>query len=166
MPDSIEQKIITAIVTRLGTISTGNGFQTNIGAKVRDWETNWQEEDLPAISVFTGRAASDQAPTGRRFTQHLLPVTIVISLKRGTSAANARTAISDVKMAIRGGPTATGEIWERWPDNGAATGVGLAMWTREVAHSIQTPQDSLEIIGTQVEIDVAFITQKFNAEVQ
>jgi hypothetical protein len=124
MADSIEQKIVSAIVARMQTILTTNGYQTNIGQKVRDWETNWQEEDLPAISVFTGRAASKDVPTGRRKTQHLLPVTIGISLKRGTTAANARTAISDVKRAIRGGTGATGEIWERWPDNGLATGIG------------------------------------------
>lgn len=163
MPDSIEQKIITAIVARLQTILTTNGFQTNIGAKVRDWETNWQQEDLPAISVFTGRTVSEDAPRERRKTVHSLPVAIQVSLERGTAAANARIAIDDIKKAILGsGTQANNWLAERFPIV-EGTPPGLTMVTRETAHQILTPQDSFEIVGAQVEIEILFITEKFNA---
>lgn len=163
MPDSIEQKIITAIITRLGTISILNGFQTNIGAKVRDWETNWQQGDLPAISVFSGRTQPQETVPERRAIQRIMAVTIAVSLERGTTAANARTAISDIYKAIRTGNTAANNyLFERWPVS--STPPGLAMWTREAGHQIQTPPDSNEIIGAQVDLDIMYISSKFNSE--
>jgi hypothetical protein len=58
MADSIEQKLVSAILTRLKTIRTTApnlvGYQTDIGVNVEDSQTNWNEdEQLPAISVFT-----------------------------------------------------------------------------------------------------------------
>lgn len=97
------QRIISEIVTRLRTISTGNGYETDIGTNVEDSRPNWdQEADLPAISVFEFRTSSVEAPDGRRKTIHVMPVLIKVFLKRGTDAANARTAISDIKKAILG----------------------------------------------------------------
>jgi len=160
------QRIITEIVTRLQTILTTNGYQTDIGTNVEDSRPNWDEEaDLPAISVFEGRTASHEGPDSRRKTIHEMPVAIKVFLKRGTSAANARTAISDVKKAILGtGTQSNNYLAERWPitvDN--QTG-GLAMVTAETGHFIEYAEGTFEIVGAQVEIEVSYITNKFNAE--
>lgn len=162
MPDSKEQKIIDAIVTRLQTILTTNGYQTDIGTNVEDSRPNWdQEDDLPAISVFQGQVTSAEAPDNRRKTIHLMPVMIRCFLTSGTSPANARTAIADIKKAILGTGTQRDQyLAERWPD----TGIGLAMRTREVGHTIDYNEGTYEITGTQVEIEVMYITTKFNAE--
>lgn len=49
MADSIEQKIMTAIVTRLGQIDGTGDYQTEIGARVEDSRPNWDESEMPAI---------------------------------------------------------------------------------------------------------------------
>jgi hypothetical protein len=163
MADSIEQKIITAIVARMQTILTANGFQTNIGAKVRDWETNWQQEDLPAISVFTGRTQPQESDPSKRSIMRIMSVTIAVNLERATTAANARIAIADIYQAIRAGNTeANRYLFEKWPVS--TTPPGLAMWSREAGHQIQVPADSLEIIGAQVDLDIMYISSKFNTE--
>lgn len=164
MADPKNQKIIAAIVARMQTILTSNGFQTDIGTRVADSQPNWQEEDLPAISVYEGRTPSAEKPDARRTTIHEMPVLIKCFLKRDTDASNARIAIADIKKAIRGdGTVQDGYLSERWPVT-PGTKPGLAMETRETAHSIEYAEGTFEITGAQVEIEVQYITGKFNAE--
>lgn len=159
MADSKEQKLITQILTRLATIRTTApntlGYQTDIGASVRDWETNWNEDELPAVSVFTGTTETadpiSNANDGNQIRIHLLPVTIKVFLKAGTDAANARTAISDVFRAIR------------QDDHWIASGEELAMWTQQKSHAIEYAE-GFEIVGAMVDISIAYHTLKFNAE--
>ncbi|MBK8468090.1 MAG: hypothetical protein IPL32_19935 [Chloracidobacterium sp.] len=161
MADPKDQKIIAAIVTRMQTILTANGYQTNNGTRVADSRPNWDQTELPAISVFQGRAESQEQSNASRKTVHEMPVMIKVFLERGTDASNARIAIADVKKAIRGtGSQSDNYLAERWP----ASGIGLAMMTRETAYSIEYAEGTFEITGAQVEIAVQFITDKFNAE--
>jgi hypothetical protein len=152
-PKSKDQMLIERIVARLQTILISNGFQTDIGTRVADSEPHWDEEtQLPAISVFQLPSESTESPDTRRKTIHAMPVQIKTFLKRGTSAANARIAISDIKKAIRG----TGEFDERWH--------GLVITTAETRHGIDYAPDSLEVTGAIVEINCSIINEKFNAE--
>lgn len=165
MADPLDQRIIAAIVTRMQTITTANGYQTNIDAtKVADSRTNWDEEDdlnPAAISVYQGITRSAEAPTGRRKTIHIMPVMVKGFLKRGTTAANARTLSADIKKAIRGtGTQGDNFLAERWPVNG----IGLAMETREVGGGPEYAEGTFEITGVQVELEIVFLTSKFNAE--
>lgn len=164
MADSKSQKIITAIVARLQTVLTANGYQTDIGTSVEDSRPNWDQDELPAISVFEGRTTSQESPQGRRKTVHEMPVMIKVFLERGTSAANARTAIADVKKAILStGSEQNAYLAERWPVV-SGTPPGMATQTREASHSIEYAEGTYEITGAQVEIEVQYMTQKFNAD--
>lgn len=169
MPDSKDHKIITAIVERLKLLNGTNGYQTKLGTdkdgnqNVADSKPNWDQEqdDLPAISVFQGRTETVEAPNARRKVIHTMPVSIRGSVKRGETAANCRVMIADIKRAILNDAAGLADyLAERWPENG----VGLAMETRETASGIEYMPDTFEISAVQVELEVVYITGKFNAE--
>lgn len=165
MADPKNQKIIAVIVARLATISTGSGYNFTFDAShVEDSRPNWDEAELPAISVIEGRTESREDPAGRRKTVHEMPVLIKIFMQRGTDASNARKAIADVKKAILGtGSETDGYLAERFPVV-SGTKPGLATHTREVGHEIVYAKDSYEITGAEVEIAVQYMTMKFDAE--
>ena len=58
MADSKRQKIVDAIVARMQTILVTNGFATDIGTRVEDSQTNWDQDQLPAISGASCPATS------------------------------------------------------------------------------------------------------------
>lgn len=168
MADSIEQKIIGLIVARLGTVLTTNGYATNIGQNVEDSRTDWDQADLPGTSVFEGGVQAVESPRDRRSVIRLMPVTIKTFFEANsdaaTNAALARNVIKDVHKAIRGtGAQANDYLAERWPVVDG-TPPGLAMETREKSHGIEYAENTFEITGTIVEIEVMYISGKFNLE--
>lgn len=54
MDDSIRERIIQALVTRLAIIRTANGFQTNAGANVIRARTAFDPAECPCLIVFPG----------------------------------------------------------------------------------------------------------------
>lgn len=154
MADSVRSKIVAAVMARMQTITTGNGYQTDIGDNVNDWRTQYQEDELPAVSVCDLEAAS-VVPAGASDPQHtiwLMPVQIRIYAKRGATPANIRKMITDVNAAIR--------TDDRWKVNG----VGLVMISRPEREGFLIPDDSFEVIGGVVEFTVQYLTEKFNTE--
>ncbi len=169
MADSIEQKIIDAMLVRMATILTGNGFETDIGTTVFDNRPNIdQGEDLPAINLVQGTTRTVEINDNRRQSIRLMPVLIEAMFNRADAAeidaAYARKAIKDIYKAIRSDGTAQdGFLAERWPAV-EGTKPGLAMDTREKNHAIVRAETSYEITGVQVEIEVQYLSGKFNLE--
>lgn len=158
MADSKRQKIVDAIIARMETILTANGYDTDLGTQVADWRLNWQDDDLGetgAISVCDLPAEAVQAP-GRANpgeTIWLMPVQIRFQFRRADTIAElVRKGIRDINAAIR--------TDDRWKVNN----IGLAMITRPSKEGPMIPEDSFEIVGGVVEFEVQYITQKFNAE--
>lgn len=155
MADSKRQRIVAAVVTRMALINGAGSYETNLAGRVKDSETNWaqDQETLPAVSVFDGDAAGTPSVNNRNLaTVHLMPIIIRGFLEQGTTAANARKLIKDIMTAIR--------VDDKW----SVAGVPLVMQTRQVRDGILRNQDSFEVEGCEVEIEVQFLTQKFNAE--
>lgn len=155
MADSRRQKIVSAIVTRMALINGTGSYETNIGGRVKDSETNWAQDQgsLPAISVFDGEATATPTSTGRSLgTIHSMPITIKGFCEQGTTAAAARKLIKDIKTAIR--------VDDKW----TVAGVPLVMQTLEGSEGIVRSEDSFEVEGCEVNILTQFITDKFNAE--
>lgn len=169
MADSIEQKIVNAVVARLQTILTANGYVTSIGTTVQDSRTNWDQlTELPAISVFQGTVQPVDYPSDRRKTIRVMPLLIKAFFEtKDTStldAAYARNVIKDIHKAILStGAQSNGYLPERWPAV-ANTAPGLAMETREKSHGIEYAPDTFEVTGAQVEIEIVYISGKFNLE--
>ncbi len=98
MADSIRQQIMTALITRLQTITVANGYETNVGDNVNDWHvSNFQETELPAMDV---RDANESTEVRGGFHQNTLSVEIETKVSGTTSATIMRDIIADVVKAI------------------------------------------------------------------
>jgi len=151
MADSKRQRLVSAVVTRMALINGAGSYVTDIGSRVKDSATNWAEDQdtLPAISVFDGDAIAYPTSAGApRGTIHEMSMLIRYFARQGTTAANCRNGIKDIKTAIRQD--------DKWS--------GIAMQTREVREGIVRNQDSFEVEGAEVEIVIQFKTDTFNAE--
>lgn len=153
MADSKREKIVQAIVTRLKLINGTGSYTTNVGSRVEDNRTNWQQNELPAISVFDGDAIKHPtSPADYKSTMNEMSVLIKGYCEQGTTAAAARNLIKDINTAIR------------QDDKWIVSSVPLAMQTREVVDRIARNTDEFEVEGCEVEIAVWFVHQKFNTE--
>ena len=151
MADSKRQRIVSAAITRMQAINGTGSYETNVGGRVKDSETNWAEDQstLPAISVFDGEASATPTSTGKTLgTIHSMPLLFIYFVKQGTTAAACRKGIKDMLTAIR-------------QDDKFG---GLLMQSREVRNNIVRNKDTFEVEGAEVEIEAQFITNKFNAE--
>ena len=180
MPDTPKsQQIIAAVVARLGEkIVAGTDYFTTLGTRtvadegegpttipsVADSKPNWAEGELPAITVFEGRTETVEQPNARRRVVHVMPLMLKGFIARGEtdddgmSATTARQMIADIKRAILGdGTQANNWLAERWPDD---SDIGLAMETREKDHSIDYADETYQVTGVQVEIEIMYTTGK------
>lgn len=164
MADSIEHKIITAIVARMAAIDGTGSYLTTV-ANAEDSRQTWDSGDadagrpseLPAISVFSGKVRSEALDDEGRETVHTMPVMLRGVYPTGDDAADnastGRKMMADMMRAIRS------------DDQWIVASVPLANYTGEVSHGIEyDSEDSFEITGVEVEIEVQFTTAKFNLE--
>ncbi len=155
MADSIEQRIIDLVVARMQTIDGTGDMLTDVGTRSEDSRATWQQDELPAISVFEGPVTSeevdDEGIEVERTMEVLIKAFFNAESEAGHSAAFARKAASDIFRAIR--PD------DQWIDS---DGVELAVRTVEKPHAID--YDNFEITGVQVEIEIVYRGSKFNLE--
>ena len=154
MADSLRQRIVSAIVTRMALINGTGDYETDISERVKDSETGWAEDQdhLPAISVFDGEAAAEDADDEDRRIFHTMPVLIRYYVLQGTTAANARKGIKDIKTAIR------------QDDKWTVSNVELVWRSDETREAIVRNEETYEVEAAEVEFTVTFQTDKFNAE--
>jgi hypothetical protein len=151
---SLQQRIMTQCVARMQLINgTGSYTTTVASASVRDSETNWDEAELPAISIFDGDTIVPNPEAVDKVdkvivVQHQLFKGFV---KRGTDASSVRQLIKDIYTAI-----ATDTQWKE-------TGTPLIMQTRMIRHAISRNKDSFEIDGCEVEIELQYFIDKFSS---
>lgn len=161
MPDSLRQRIVDAVVARMALIDGTGDYVTALGTtrdengdaapSVEDSRLNWEENELPAISVFDGdkRAIEGTSPVNPRVVRHSLPILIRGYLPANqTNARNARQMISDIYRAIR--------VDDQWSL--------IVMESNEVKDAITRNEQSFEIEACEVEFEVQFKTNKFNSE--
>jgi hypothetical protein len=97
---SKRQDILDAVVTRLKTITTANGYNLAICSKVYDWRlTPVKPEDLPAIEVRDGDALIEMTTMDGGLS-HSLQIKIVVLASGITAAATARKGLADISRAI------------------------------------------------------------------
>src|SRR6185369_11619413 len=151
---SKRQRIVTAIVARMKLINGTGDYVTNIANRAQDSQTGWQEEELPAISVFDLTANATPASIGAGIPRpgilHDMQVMIRGFVKSGSDSSDVRQLLADIQTAIRQDFT--------WTDGTGPT----VMQTRQISDEV-TRTDSFEIDGCVQTIEVQFITQKFNA---
>jgi hypothetical protein len=97
--------IITALETRLKTIKTTAGYQTNVGNTVSVWRGNsFNPSELPALNIKYA-AEPDQIDSEglsgpKNVWNRSLPVGITAVVKGGTAIADVEKIIADVWKAI------------------------------------------------------------------
>lgn len=158
MADSKRQKLVDAVIERMRTIKTANGYETNLGENVWEWRINFDETelepygalsvcDLPADAVNRVENVSDA-----RETIWLMPFQIRFFFKQGFTPKDVRKGLQDVQKAIRQD--------DRWK----VGNIGLAMTSRPQKEGFLIPENSFEIVGGVIEFEAQVFTHKFNAE--
>jgi hypothetical protein len=103
MADSKRQQIMTALITRLQTITVANGYETDIGANVNEWHvTNFEEAELPAVDV---RDTTESVEVRGGNHDYTLSIQIETKVSGTTAAAKMRDVIGDVIKAIGTDPS-------------------------------------------------------------
>lgn len=98
---SKRQSIIDAIETRMKTILTTGGYQTNVGQRVSVWRiTPFADTELPALCIYdtTAEINQDGGIIGQ-FT-HTLGIHIEAIASGSATRADVRKMIADVFKAI------------------------------------------------------------------
>lgn len=141
--------IIAAVIERMETIQISNGFETDLGDRVRDFETDWDDSELPALSVCDltteEELPNDQPTATRQFNR--LQVLFRIFCNSDTPAEDLRQMIGDVKKAIK-----TDVFWG-----------GAAIWTKPKSSGIILAEDVFRIGGAGVEIEIGYFTNTFES---
>lgn len=163
MADSIEQKIVAralvvmaaingtgSYLTTLGTTLDDNGASTS---SVADSRPNWDQNELPAISVFQGEVTVEDRDDETQKVLRNMPLMFRGYIAAGTTPANCRKFIADIMRAIR----AAGDTWE-------VGGVDLAQRTEEAPHSIIYEEGTFEIAAVQAEINIFYIASHLDME--
>lgn len=154
MADSKRQKIVEAVVTRMKLINGAGSYVTNVNNRVEDSRTLWDENELPAISVFDGEMTANPA-TSKDYRAGIHEMAVLVrgyTVQDDDGAAAARDLSKDIMTAIR------------QDDSWTVSSVPLVMQSREVRNSIVRNNDSFEVEGCEVEFMVQVFLQKFNAE--
>ncbi|HEV2706246.1 MAG TPA: hypothetical protein VGV59_10005 [Pyrinomonadaceae bacterium] len=141
---SRRQQIVEAVKTRFATIRTAHGYQTEVGANVREWYLETlDEEELPALLISDGiedTIVPEQGKNSGTYTRHLEITAIVVLAVAAANAANARAALADVIACI-------GKD-DKWG--------GLARRTLPVSDELGVDKESERIGGVRVTFVVEY----------
>ncbi len=100
----LQQQIIDALITALGEISTANGYETEIGSNVSEWDIARDTVDeLPAVDVRDHDTIDVSSDGG--FFNYEMPVDIIVTTSGSTSKSEARKMIYDVYAAVGSDPS-------------------------------------------------------------
>lgn len=162
MADSIEQKLVTRALVVLAAIDGTGAYQTTLGStmvndaaaqSLADSRPNWDQAELPAISVFQGEVEIDDIDDEAQKVFRKMSLMMIGSLERGTDASTARKMLADILRAIR----AAGDKW-------IVSGTPLAHRTEEGPHRIEIDTGTFEITGVQQEIFIYYIGSHLDLE--
>lgn len=104
--DTLRQRVISALDTRLKTITIANGYKTNLGNNIFGWRViDLQESELPGAE-YKDNEETTVIAVGTHL--HTLPIEITINTQGGTSAEDARKLIADVVKCIGADTTFSG----------------------------------------------------------
>lgn len=144
--DSKRQQIIDKVLDRMRLISKAGGYETDFGLTAQDWVTDYDKKDFPAMSVCDLIEENDligKQPDAPRQTNKL-PIQIRLFAE---TARELRKGIADVNKAIK--------IDSRWDK--------LAMHTLPRESGIIVSEDTFEIAGAAVNIEIVYLTDAFDS---
>jgi hypothetical protein len=149
MPETVRQKIIDAVIARMQLIKVASGYETDLGNNVVDWDTNFDDTELPALSVCD-LIETVEMTIESKFQKQTLPIQLRIFSKENR-AKELRKMIADIYKAIK--------IDSRWKD----ANIGLVYGTVIKQAGIIIREDEFKIGGGAVEIEITYNTKAFDA---
>lgn len=152
MPSSKRQRIVSKFVEAVQQISTADGYETDIGENVLDWETDFQEDELPGTSVCDLTAEKLEDMSSEHIDFFKLPVQIRTTVKAGTRAAYARMIEADILKSLK---PLDGEIYDGTEK--------LAGDVNVKRSGFVLAEDAFTVVAVAVEIELTFYTRRFNA---
>lgn len=140
MSDSKRQQIVAAFDTRLKTILTGGGYNTNLGSNIFEWRvTPLAQDELPGA---IWRDTDDSIEVSFQQDVHSLSIQVAVTVAGATSPADARKLIADVTAAVAT-DTSLG---------------GLAEDAKVTGETIEFDQEERRIAGVVLTFVVEFVT--------
>ncbi len=148
MADSRRQTIAAAIKTRIARLTTGNGYETNIGSKCFLWKTGaWEADELPGVDIRDMKDDIEGKSAGLRKELHKLRVEAEVACKSGTTTAyQVRKMIADIYTAIG--------VDRTWG--------GIARTTDAVGDEMGVEQQNRTLGGAKVTFIVEYTTAYFD----
>ena len=145
MPDTIRQQIMDALKTRLKTITTTNGYQTDLGKNVFEWRSSaLNSGELPA-AIYRDTACETEEQISAH--QHNLSIEVeVIAASGAGTAVEVRQLIADVAKAV----------------GSDITFGGLATNTIPLGDESASEQDEKKIGGALIHFAVSFRTKEWD----
>lgn len=144
--DTLRQRIMDTIETRMGTILVSNGFKTNVGQNVFPWsELGINNTKLPALIIRDVDDDPDQEVI--RIVDNILTVQVIaLTTKSATSEQEVREIIADVIKAVG--------VDETWGD--------LAEFTLLPPAGMEALQLEKKLFGSQIDLVVEYTTGRFD----
>lgn len=151
---SKQEEIVAAVINKLKEITTANGYVTDIGNNVNDWNSDKIQEGTPEYveiqdpeTVFVKRGEPGYLEQAHK--QHLkLQVLLVFEKKPITQS---RKAVADVYKLI-------GSNRQYFWDN-------HQIIIQPVSHNLDISKEDRTITGAQVILDIEFVTTLWGLDV-
>ena len=148
MADSLRQQIMDAVATRLATITTANGYETDAGDNVYEWAVvPLDQGDLPALAYKDSGEDIVDETVGEQIRTLRIDI---VAIEKGTAVtAFARQVSADVIKAV-----GTDLTW-----GGLAEDTAL----RIAGEDISIEHKDRKFVGSRTGLDIEYSTQRFNS---
>ncbi len=141
-----QQIIIDQIKFALATVTTTNGFYSNIGTKVTEGKSNpFGENRMDGVDVIDGDDDIETTTEAEEIENHKLQIIIKTIAKSPLTPETARKQIADVRKAMK---ALLNDTW--WIAN-------VRRWTNS-GNKFEVEQAGVKIIGTESIFIIEFDT--------
>jgi hypothetical protein len=144
------QAIVDELVALCELITTANGYRSNAGLSVGDWQLHWHEAELPAISVCDVEEDVQTDIEDEFIDIYRLAVVIRVQFASETRPPQAREVSPDVLNAIGTNPRLTVDD--------APLAHKLDVRRTQLIQS----EDSHQIGAGAVELDIYYSSERFS----
>ena len=152
MADTVRQDIMEALDTALKTITKANGYKSNVGNSVFEWQPfPIDDEDMPTLIY---KDLEDDIEVVHNYALHQLTIEIFFSSAGETSPKITREIISDVNKCIFAQKVAA-------TDNYFTS--GLVLDIIPVSSSLDSEQADKKLIGATMMFNFFYLTPKINS---
>lgn len=138
----MNQTLVDRILARFALITIANGYQTNAGNRVKEWQTTpLDESETSSILVRDLVAVKRPDPKGENSSKHTWATQIVVDLvfqESDQTAVEARKGISDINKAVG--------VDQAWG--------GLARRSEQVSEQLMLDKTGSRLAGARVIFNV------------